>query len=322
MIATQALVALVLSTVPVAMAFRVPEGAWDSHIHIIDPERFPMEPDRDYTPKSATTANATSFQSARGIKHSVIVLPSVYGTNNSVLLDALWKFKGQYRGVAVIDPENITEDELDEMHEAGVRGLRVNLGTDVPTDTIISSVKLNAAIAKSRDWVVQLWVPLKAFVALHSILPTLGITFVADHFAHAEVGSKTNETINTIDPYKSEGFPEVIDLVQRKLLFVKISAPYQNSKQAPLYEDMRVVAESLIAAGPDMVVYGSDWPHTSSKEGNAAAGGRLSPQEYRDINDAALVEVLKDWAGSQAQVQRIFVDNPRRLWRWYTEGEL
>lgn len=271
----------------------------------------------DYTPKSATFSNATAFQESRGVSHAVIVLPSVYGTNNSVLVEALNKSNGQYRGVAVIDPDSISDYELDEMHQAGVRGVRVNLNGNISTSQIVSSVKENAKIAKARNWALQLWIPISAYEELHSIIPDLGVRVVADHFAHAEVGSKTNVTANTVDPYGIPGFRQVIDLVQRRLLYVKISAPYQNSKEAPLHEDMRVVAESLIEAGPDMVVYGSDWPHTSSKEGNAAAGGRLSPQEFRDINDAALVEIVKDWAGSNAQIQRMFVDNPRRLWQWY-----
>lgn len=272
----------------------------------------------DYTPKPATVDNCTEFQEGRGIKHAVVVLPSVYGTNNSVLLDALRYFDGQYRGIAVVDVETITDDELDELHDAGVRGLRINLESSNDTEKIISNVNAYVAIAKPRDWVVQLWVPLSAMVDLHPIIQSAGVTFVADHFAHAQVGSKTNNSVNTFDPYKSAGFPEVVDLVQRKLLFVKISAPYRNSKQDPLYEDMRVVAQTLIAAGPDMVVYGSDWPHVASEEGNGP-GGPLVPSNYRDINDAALVEITKEWAGSEAQIQRLFVDNPRRLWQWYSE---
>ncbi|KAI1415737.1 hypothetical protein F5Y13DRAFT_207396 [Hypoxylon sp. FL1857] len=309
----------------------------DSHIHIIDPGRYPLDPERDYTPKLATVDNCTEFQESRGIKHAVVVLPSVYGTNNSILLDALQHFKGQYRGVAVVDTENATDGELDELHEAGVRGLRVNMVYSNDTDKILSAVKANIAIAKPRGWVVQLWIPLSAMVKLHPVIKNSGVTFVFDHYAHAEVGSKTNNTANTIDPYKSEGFYEVIDLMQRKLLFVKISAPYQNSKQDPLYEDMVrrkrarsnlqlpssepslvSMGQTLIGAGPDIVVYGSDWPHVASKEGNGP-GGPLVPSDYRDINDAALAEITKDWAGSQAQVQRMFVDNPRRLWQWYNE---
>lgn len=274
----------------------------------------------DYTPKPATVANATEFQGSRGMKHAVVVLPSVYGTNNSVLLDALRQFKGQYRGVAVVDPDTVSNETLRELHEAGVRGVRVNFGSDGTDEEIVEVVKKNAAVARRNGWVVEIWIPLKAFRALHTVIPSLGVTVVAGHYAHHQVGSKTNVSMNTFDPYQSPGFREVIDLIQRKLLFVKLSAPYQNSKQAPLYEDMRVTAEALIHAGPDMVVYASDWPHTSSKEGNAAAGGRLSPQNYRDINDAALVEVLKGWLGSDAQIQRAFVDNPRRLWQWYEDN--
>lgn len=200
------------------------------------------------------------------------------------------------------------------MLSLGVRGLRVNMadGTD---GEIITVVRKSAAVVKARDWVVQFWIPLAVFAKLHDIIPDLGVTFVTDHFAHAIVGSKSNKIMDTIDPYETKGFPEVIDLLQRRLLFVKLSAPCQSSKQAPLYEDMRVVAESLITAGPDMVVYGSDWPHTSSKEGSAAAGGRLVPREYRDVT---LVKIVKGWAGEEAQIQRMFADNPRRLWQSYS----
>lgn len=217
----------------------------------------------------------------------------------------------------MIDPDTVSDEELDEMHTLGVRGVRV-FTSEKDENKVVQLVEANAAIAASRGWVVQLWLPLNFMTVLHDIIPTLNCTFVFDHYGHLEVGSKTNNTMNTIDPYRTPGFTELIDLVQRKIMFVKISAPYQNSKQSPLYTDMRVVADIFINAGPDMVVYGSDWPHTSSKEGNGP-GGPLIPSDYRDINDTALVEITKEWAGSTAQVQRMFVDNPRRLWQWYTE---
>lgn len=244
------------------------------------------------------------------------MLPSVYGTNNSILVSALKSYNGTARGVCVVDPDTVSSDTLSELHATGVRGVRVNFGNDGTNEEIVEAVKKNAAIAKAHNWVLQLWIPLKAWVALHDVVPQLGVRVVADHFGHAEVASRTNNTRDTIDPYLRTGFTELIDLVRRRLLFVKISGPYQNSKASPFYEDMRVVAETLILNGPEMVVYGSDWPHTSSKEGNAAAGGRLSPQEFRNINDAAIVGLFKEWAGSEAQVQRLFVDNPRRLWQW------
>lgn len=271
----------------------------------------------DYTPKAATVKNATEFQQRHGISHSVIVLPSVYKTNNSVLLDALKSFNGSARGVCVVDPDDVTTATLAQFHAAGVRGVRVSFGSEGTNDEIVEAVKKNAKVAAVNNWNLQLWILIKAFTALHDVIPELGVRVVVDHYGHAMVGSKTGNMSDTIDPYSIKGFPELIDLVQRKLVFVKISAPYQNSKMGPLYEDMRIVTETIMLNGPEMVVYGSDWPHTASKEGNAAAGGRLSPQEFRKIDDAELIAQIVRWAGSEQQVQRLFVDNPRRLWQWY-----
>ncbi|KAL4900393.1 hypothetical protein BDW74DRAFT_188243 [Aspergillus multicolor] len=299
-----------------ATGLRVPANAWDSHIHIIEPDKYPLDPNRDYTPKAATRQQAAAFEQSQGIKHAVVVLPSVYGTNNSVLIDALRSFNGTYVGVCVLDlDKDISNGTLQTLHNAGVRGIRVNYGSSGTDEQITADVVKAAKIASVHDWVLQIWIPISAFKALHPVIPTLGVRVVADHYAHATVGSRTNNTRNTIDPFTIPGFSEVIDLVRNHHLFVKISAPYQNSKQEPLYSDMRVVAETLMINGPDMVVFGSDWPHTASKEGNGP-GGPLVPSDFRDIDDYGIRNQTLEWAGSQAQIQRLFVDNPRRLWGW------
>jgi predicted TIM-barrel fold metal-dependent hydrolase len=275
-----------------------------------------LSPNRDYTPKAATTKNGTEFMKYMGLEHLVVVLPSVYGTDNSVLLDALAGFNGTARGICVVDPDEVGNSTLRQFHDAGVRGVRLSMKEDGSNEEIVAAVKKTATVAKVHDWVLQLRIPLKAFVALKEVIPELGVRVVVDHFAYPQVGSKTNNTRNTIDPYLTPGFSEVINLVQRKMLFVKISGPYLNSNLAPFYEDMRVVTQTLMINGPDMVVYGSDWPHTSNKEGNAAVGGRLNPADYKKIDDKAIVSKFQEWAESKAQIQRLFVDNPRRLWGW------
>ncbi|KAL1597029.1 hypothetical protein SLS60_008611 [Paraconiothyrium brasiliense] len=175
----------------------------DSHIHIIDPERYAMDPNRDYTPKAATVKNATEWQQKHGISHSVIVLRSVYGTNNSVLIDALNRFNGSCRSVVVVDPENISNNELAEFHTGCIRGVRVNYGNEGTNEEIVE-----AAITDVVD-----------------VIPDLGVRVVLDHYGHAMAGSRTNVTANTYDPYSITGFSELNSLVQRKLVFLKISAP-------------------------------------------------------------------------------------------------
>jgi predicted TIM-barrel fold metal-dependent hydrolase len=168
--------------------------------------------------------------------------------------------------VCVVDLDKVDNITLRQYHDAGVRGVRLSMREGTNKE-IVAAVKKFASVAKLHDWVLQLRIPLKAFVALKEVIPTLGVRVVVYHFAYPEVGSKTNNTRNTVDPYRRTGFSEVIDLVQRKMLFVKISGPYLNSKLPPFYKDMHIVTQALMINGPDMVVYGSDWPHTSNEEG-------------------------------------------------------
>jgi predicted TIM-barrel fold metal-dependent hydrolase len=191
--------------------------------------------------------------------------------------------------------------------------VRVNLERSQNRTEISEVVRKTTEVAKQMNWALDLYTPISSLTYLHDYIAGSGVTFVSDHFGHTPVGSKTNVSMNTYDPYRTPGFRELIDLVRRKLMFVKISGLYRDSNQAPLYEDMRIVAETIMNAGPDMVVYASDWPHTP-------VGGGLQVQDFQDINDAALLEITKDWAGSQAQIQRLFVDNPRRLWQWYEDS--
>lgn len=267
-----------------------------------------------YTPLPATVANATTFRNKIGTSHYVIVLPSVYGTNNSVLLDALKQFNGTARGVAVIDPTTTSNSTLAAHKSAGVVGLRVNQVTNETEAQVIQRVRQNAMVAKQMGWVLELYIDCSIFAGLHDVIPTLGVKVVADHFAHAQTTSITNVTSSLVDPYLIPGFPEVIDLVQRKLLFVKISAPYQDSRLYPYYQDLTAIANALMINGPEMVVWGSDWPHPNSA---VAASQRLVPAPYRDVDDMAMLLQAMQYAGTPQQVQRMFVDNPRRLWGWY-----
>jgi predicted TIM-barrel fold metal-dependent hydrolase len=199
--------------------------------------------------------------------------------------------------VCVVDLDKVDNTTLRQHHDAGVRGVRLSM-RDGTNKEIVAAVKKFASVAKLHDWVLQLQIPLKAFVALKEVIPTLDVRVVVDHFAYPEVRSKTNNTRNTVDPYRTTGFLEVIDLVQRKMLFVKISGPYLNSKLPPLYKDMHIVTQALMINRPDMVVYGSDWPHPSNEEGNAAVGGRLNPADYKKIDDKTIASMYQEWAES------------------------
>ena len=107
--------------------FDVPFGAVDTHAHVIsgDPVH-PMVAARSYTPPPAPENMYLAMLDALHMTYGVLVQISVYGTDNRCMLDVLQRNPNRLRGVAVVSPD-ITERELETLHEAGVRGLRINV---------------------------------------------------------------------------------------------------------------------------------------------------------------------------------------------------
>ena len=126
--------------------FVVPEGSVDAHCHVFGPgDIYPYSPHRKYTPCDATKEQLFELRDYLGFERNVIVQASCHGTDNRALVDALSHSKGMARGVAVID-ENITSQELNLLHEAGVRGVRFNfvkrLVDTLPKAKLIDIVKM------------------------------------------------------------------------------------------------------------------------------------------------------------------------------------
>ena len=210
-----------------------PKGSWDSHVHVLDPvrpssndtilidkEEMPFAKSRPFTPKAALLSSLESFESSNGIDHVCIVQVSSYATNNMYMVRALRQIAQQGgipRGVVVIDPAQITDEELDMYHEAGVRAVRVNMKTysiSVDPKQWKSLLMPYVLRIKRLDWVLQIYVSLDALISLAPIIPQLGITVVIDHIAHAG-------TTSPCDP--NSGFAELLNLLRRKEAFVKVS---------------------------------------------------------------------------------------------------
>ena len=87
-----------------AVAFAVPEGACDCHVHVFgSAAEFPFAAKRGYTPPPASAAELLALQEALHLWRVVIVQPSVYGSDNSCTLDGMRRLGARARGVAVID---------------------------------------------------------------------------------------------------------------------------------------------------------------------------------------------------------------------------
>lgn len=286
--------------------FDVPPGACDCHTHIHpDPAKFPFFAGRSYTPEPASAAQMAALHKALGVQRVVIVTPSVYGTDNSATLHGMKARGADARGVAVIDAKT-AESDLDAMDREGIRGIRLNLLTAGINDPSVGRERLRDAIprAATRKWHVQINTSPAMVAAVRDLVAASTVPVVFDHFAGArpELG------------LDQPGYPELLELVRSGKAYIKISGVYRSSKLAPDYPDMAPFAKALIAANPDRVLWGTDWPHPNPAPPPGGKATDVTP--LLQMDDGRLLNLLPVWAPNLAIRKKILVDNPARLYRF------
>jgi len=283
-------------------SFEVPSGACDCHTHIFGPaERFPFSAKRLYTPGPASIADLEAMHRALHIERVVVVHPSPYGADNSCTVDAVRKLGNRARGVAVID-DTISDAMLADMHAAGVRGVRVNLESYGESDPAKARRHLQHAAERVAPlgWHVQTYTNLAILAALHDTILKLPTTLVVDHFGRPQAALGITQS----------GFEQFLALLRSGKIYVKISAPYRISQQ-PHYSDAAPIARAIIAANPDRIVWGSDWPHPGAAKRDPAV---IEP--FRPEDNGQALNRLAEWTKDRTEVQKILVDNPARLYKF------
>ena len=290
----------ILGVTPTPPNFAVPAGACDCHTHIFGPdEKFPLSPKRLYTPGPASIENLNDLHKALHIDRVVVVHPSPYGADNAVTVDAVRKMGNRARGVTVID-DATTDSMLDDMHDAGIRGVRVNIESYGEID----SAKAGQLFQRAADrvarlgWHVQTYTNIGILAPLKDTILKLPVPLVVDHFGRpkAELG------------VGQPGFAELLALLKSGKVYVKISAPYRISQLAG-YPDASAVARAMIDANPDCIVWGTDWPHPGAAKRDPAA---IEP--FRPEDNGAALNRLATWTKDSKELAKILVDNPARLY--------
>jgi len=286
--------------------FAVPAHACDCHTHIHgDPKRFPFFAGRVYTPGTALPEEMAALHRALHIERVVIVTPSVYGTDNSATLFGMKARGSTARGVAVID-DKTSEGELDAMGQAGICGIRLNLATAGTHDPAAGRQRFSAAVErmKKRNWHVQLYTSLAVITGIKDLVLASPVPVVFDHFGGAKA------SLGPAQP----GFADLVELVRAGKAYVKISGSYRASTQAPDHPDVVPLAQALIAANRDRILWGTDWPHPDSTLPPGGKPTDVTP--FLRIDDGRLLNELALWAPDAATRQKILVDNPARLYRF------
>ena len=288
-----------------AVNFEVPAGACDCHTHIHgDMREFPMFAGRVYTPEPALPEEMAQLHKALRMQRVVIVTPSVYGTDNSATLWGMKARGNNARGVAVID-DKTPESELDAMARAGIRGIRINLATGAAAPDPAAARKRFQAAAervKARRWHVQMYVTLPVISSIKDLVLASPVPVVFDHFGRAQAAPGTGQP----------GFSDLVELLRSGKAYVKISGAYRVSHQGPDFADAAPLAKALIAANPERIVWGTDWPHPNSEP--MPGYGPMDVRPFFPIDDGRLLNQLPVWAPDAGVRKQILVDNPVRLY--------
>jgi predicted TIM-barrel fold metal-dependent hydrolase len=275
--------------VPRRPRIRVPPGACDTHAHVFGPiERYPLIEDRTYTPPEAPLSEYRRLLKTLGLQRAVLVQPSVYGTDNTALLDALAVAGDAFRGIAVVD-YGVSDKQLKTLHKAGVRGVRVNLLYKGG----ISLAMLGRIADKIKDlgWHIQLLIDVSDCPEFWRIADKLPVDVVIDHMGHMAANKGVD------DP----GFRSLLSLVAEGKAWVKLSGPYRMTARGHTpYADVAGLARALIEAAPNRMVWASDWPHPFV--------------QIAMPNDGELLDMLAMWAPDPATRSKILVDNPAKLY--------
>jgi predicted TIM-barrel fold metal-dependent hydrolase len=289
-----------------AVDFEIPRGACDCHVHVFgDPARFPFAEKRVYTPPQASVEQLLELQRDLHLDRVVVVQPSVYGADNACTIDAVRRMGARARGVAVIDKAT-SRKALEEMAAAGIRGVRLNLETNTVGrfDPADAKAVLDATAEQIRGlgWHVQIYTRTSVIAALKEHLAGMPFPVVVDHFGRG----------NPAQGPSQPDFAALLDLVRSGAVYVKISGAYRISEKAPDFADATPLAQALVAANPDRIVWGTDWPHPNSDYGRGKPLTEISPPF--PIDDGLLLNQLPKWVPDAALRKKILVDNPARLY--------
>ncbi|OAL51431.1 amidohydrolase 2 [Pyrenochaeta sp. DS3sAY3a] len=297
----------------------VPSGAWDTHHHIFEPERFPFAPGRHFTPSVATLEQLQDFEKSIGVGHVCIAHGLSYGADCASLLYYLGHFNGQSRGICVLDETSVSDAVLDEYHEAGIRSVRLDFFRAQAMNDLDKQIELIEATAKrllawhptGHGWSIQIQQPNLVFwKRLRVVAANLGVPLVVDHMALVKAASAVPP--NSVPGIATEGWQDLLAALGDGHLWIKISAPYRCSRADPDYSDLAEVVRQLVAANSKRVVWGSDWPHTQRHEDRALrkAGG---VEPFLKIDNKSWIQSLSSWM-SETEWQDMWVNNPCKLY--------
>ena len=277
---------------PRAPRFKLPPLSCDTHAHICGPlALYLYSAARIYTPPDALLPAYRQLLGTLGVERAVLVQPSIYGSDNAALLNALATDPQRLRGVAVIDADT-PQAELERMHGLGVRGVRCNI-VDVKEGKgrlPIDALRALAQRIRPLGWHLEFLMHVDEFPELDVLLADFPVDVVFGHLGYMKPGQGMD----------APGFAALLRLLRGGRAWVKLTGPYRISGETLPYADVTPFAHALLNAAPERIVWGTDWPHVMVKS--------VMP------NDGDLCDLLEQWVPDVALRHQVLVSNPAQLY--------
>ena len=279
--------------------FQLPKGAVDAHCHVFGPGHlFPFAPERKYTPCDASYEQLFALRDRLGFDKNVIVQATCHGADNSAMIDALSRSAGRARGVATVR-RDITDQELERLHTAGVRGVRFNFVKRLVDFTPKEELLEIAHRIKSLGWHIVIYFEAVDLPELWDFFTALPTNVVVDHMGRPDVSL----------PIEGPQFQLFVKFMrEHENIWSKVTCPERLSVTGPkalngeqqAYTDVVPFAKYLVENFTDRVLTGTDWPHPNLKD--------------HMPDDGLLVDWIPRIANTAKLQQALLVDNPNRLY--------
>lgn len=276
----------------------------DSHVHVVGPaDTYPQSPTRTYLAEAAPLGKLRELAAARQIDRFVIVQPSFYGTDNTVLLESLDTLEGRGRGVAVVDPATIAEATLADYAARGIGGLRLNLYSprgNVDRARMAATFSALTDLAAAMSWHVEVIAPIEVLAKEAELLAQAAVPVIIDHYG----------VFGGNAPASAAG-RQLLGLLRHPHVWMKLSAPYRVSDDPLDTGPNRDWLAAILKVARERCVWGSDWPHTPPHDAQKGATIAIG---HRPISYARLVDDFSAALASVALIEMIMGDNPARLY--------
>jgi predicted TIM-barrel fold metal-dependent hydrolase len=273
----------------------LPKGAIDTHVHVFE-SRYKLSPGRGYNPPDSTLADLKHLHATLGVERVVFTQPSVYGVDNSAILDGMAALNAETpnraRAVVAITMD-ISDAELAALDAAGARGVRLNTDNKGGMPVAMNAIPGLAARIAPFGWHIEFLFPGKDIIELMPVFAAVKVPMSIGHFAYQPATAGI----------EAPGFKALIELMRHGNTWMKISGANRvSATDLPPYDDVKPLAHALVAAAPERIMWGTDWPH---------------PNKYLvNPNDGDLVDAFGDWVTDEAMRRKIMVDTPAAFYRF------